>query len=262
MSCWELVWQQYPTKHDLTEPETHHLPYTTRESFAANIWRERILFARFGNEAIYLREVGHTWKFKEDREIVEKAHFKATFVDYGLVNNLDYHTETAEFQGKEIKYNKKNNHWVYLNNCPVNFHTSSERNMLAEEDTIQVEELLEMTKRTIITATQKLSLRWLSCPPTPQTSSVFGQTKPASALPDSFPIAAAKGKQRAPSIGIITGLSFSATNLSIPAIQISSMPPSSAQITVQAQQAPPPPPRGNPPLAQNPPTAVQVPASI
>jgi hypothetical protein len=122
--------------------------------------------------------------------------------------------------------------------------------MLAEEeDTIQVKELLEMTERAIVTATQKLSLRQPSFPLTPQTSSVFGQTKPASALPDSFPIAAAKGKQRAPSTGIIAGPSFSAANLSTLAIQISSMPPSSAQITVQAQQAPPPPPRGNPPLA-------------
>jgi hypothetical protein len=62
-----------------------------------NIKGERILFARFGNEAIYSRGVGHMWKFKEDREIVEEAHFKATFVDYGLVNNLDYFTGTAKF---------------------------------------------------------------------------------------------------------------------------------------------------------------------
>jgi hypothetical protein len=37
------------------------------------------------------------WKFEEDREIVEERHFKATFVDYGLVDNLDYLTGTAEF---------------------------------------------------------------------------------------------------------------------------------------------------------------------
>jgi len=37
MSHWELVRQQYPTKLELTEPETHHLLYTTKESFAANI---------------------------------------------------------------------------------------------------------------------------------------------------------------------------------------------------------------------------------
>jgi hypothetical protein len=69
----------------------------TRESFAANIRGERILFAKFGNEAIYSRGVGHTWKFEEDREIVEDKHFKATFIDYELVDNLNYLAGTAEF---------------------------------------------------------------------------------------------------------------------------------------------------------------------
>jgi hypothetical protein len=107
MSRWELVRQQYPTKLELTEPETHHLPYTTKESFTANIRGERILFAKFGSEAIYSRGVGHTWKFKDGRETVEEAHFKASFVDYGLVDNLDYHTGTAEFRGKELNTIKR-----------------------------------------------------------------------------------------------------------------------------------------------------------
>jgi hypothetical protein len=135
------------------------LAYTTKESFATNIKYEQILFARFGNEAIYSRGVGHTWKFEEDREIVGEAIFKATFVNYRLVDNLDYLTGTAKFQGKEIKYDKRNNCWVYLNNHSVNFHTPSEHNTPAEEeDTVQVEELLETTERTIVAATQKLSL--------------------------------------------------------------------------------------------------------
>jgi hypothetical protein len=260
MSRWELVRQQYPTKLELTEPETHHLLYTTKESFAANIRGEWILFAKFGSEAIYSRGVGHTWKFEDGRETVEEVHFKASFVDYGLVNNLDYHTGTAEFQGKEIKYNKKNHCWTYLNNHPVNFHTSSERNMPAEEeDTIQVEELLETTKRTIVAATQKLSLGRPSRPQTLQTGSVFGQTKPTSALPGSFSTTTRKGKQRQPSTGLIARPSFSATDLSTPPVQTSSMPPLSAPVQVPTQQAPPPPSGGNPPPAQNLPTAVQVP---
>ena len=153
MSRWELIWQQYPTKHDLTEQETHHLVYMTKESFATIVKGKQILFAKFGNEAIYLRGVGHMWKFEEDREIIEEVHFKATFVDYGLVENLDCFTGTAEFWGKEIKYDKRNNHWVYLNNHPVNFHNPSEHNTLAEEDTIQVKELLEITEWTIVAAT-------------------------------------------------------------------------------------------------------------
>jgi hypothetical protein len=226
-----------------------------------NVWGKQILFARFGNEAIYSRGVGHLWKFEEDREIVGEELFKATFIDYKLVDNLEYLTGTAEFWGKEIRYNKRNNCWVYLNNHTVNFHTPSKCNTLAEEeDTIQVEELLETTERTIVAATQKLSLRRPSRPQTPQASSVFGQTKPTSTLPGSFP--SAKGKQRAPSTGIIQGPSFSAADLSTPPTQISSTPPSLAQVTVQTQQEPPPPPRGNPPPAQNPPTAVQVPAPI
>jgi hypothetical protein len=206
---------------------------------------------------MYLRGVGHTWKYEDGRETVEESHFKASFVNYGLVDNLDYHTGTAEFQGKEVKYDRKNHRWTYLNNCPVNFHTPSERNTPAEEeDTVQVEELLEMTERTIVTATQKLSLRRPSHPPTPQTGSVFGQTKPTSALPGSFPIITRKGKQRQPSTGLIAGPSFSAANLSAPPVQTSSTPPSSAPVQVLTQQAPQLPPGGNPPPAQNLPTAV------
>jgi hypothetical protein len=50
----------YPTKLELTEPETRHLLYTTTESFVANIQGNRILFAKFGSKAIYSRGVGHT----------------------------------------------------------------------------------------------------------------------------------------------------------------------------------------------------------
>jgi hypothetical protein len=53
MSNWELIRQKYPTKYDLTETERTYLPYTTRDSFATNIRGDQILFARFGNEAIY-----------------------------------------------------------------------------------------------------------------------------------------------------------------------------------------------------------------
>jgi len=53
MNRWEIIRQTYPTKLELTEPETHHLLYTTTESFAANIKGEQILFAKFRNEAIY-----------------------------------------------------------------------------------------------------------------------------------------------------------------------------------------------------------------
>ena len=219
MNRWEIVWQTYPTKLELTEPETRHLLYTTTESFAANIKGEQILFAKFRNEAIYSQGVGHTWKYEDGRETVEESHFKASFVGYGLVDNLNYHTGTAKFRGKEIKYNKRNHRWVYLNNCPVNFHTPSEHSTLAEEeDTIQVEELLETTECTIVATTQKLSLGWPSRPPTPQTGLVFGQTKPTSALPGSFPITTRKGKQRQPSTGLIAGPSFSAANLSAPPV--------------------------------------------
>jgi hypothetical protein len=263
MNHWEIVQQMYPTKLKLTEPETRHLLYTTTESFAANIKGEQILFAKFGNEAIYSQGVGHKWKYEDDREIVEESHFKASFVDHELVNKLDYHTGTAEFQGKEIKYDKRNHCWTYLNNCPVNFHTPSEHNTPAEEeDTIRVEELLEMTERTIIAATQKLSLGRPSCPPTLQTGSFLGQTRPASALPGSFPITTRKGKQRQPSTGLIARPSFSATDLSIQPVQTSSTPPLSAPVQVPTQQAPQPPPGGNPPPVQNPPTAVQRPAPI
>jgi hypothetical protein len=253
MSCWELIKQQYPTKYEVTEQEATHIPYTSKESFATNIRGEQILFVKFGSEAIYSRGVGHTWKYEDGRDTIEESHFKASFVDYGLVDNLDYLTGTAEFRGKEIKYDKKSNCWVYLNNRPVNFNTSERNTPAEEEDTVQVEELLELTERTIVAATQKLSIGRPSRPPMPQTGPIFGQARPVTALPGSFPIT--KGKARAPSTGIIAGPSFTAPDLSAAPVPSSSTPPSSAP---QAPQVPPP-PGGNPPPTQNPPAAVQAP---
>jgi hypothetical protein len=151
MNRWETVRQTYPTKFE--ELETHHLLYTSTESFATNIQGSRILFAKFRNEAIYSRGVGHMWKYEDGRETVEETHFKASFVNHELVDKLDYHKGTAEFRGKEIKYDKKNYRWTYLNNRPVNFHTSEHNTPAEEDDTVQVKELLETTERTIVVAT-------------------------------------------------------------------------------------------------------------
>jgi hypothetical protein len=138
-------------KYDLTEREITHVPYMSQEFFATNIKGEQILFAKFGTEAIYSRGVGHMWKYEDGRETVDESHLRASFVDYALVDHLDCFTGTAEFRGKEIKYDMRNHRWIYLNNCPVNFHTPSECHTPAEEeDTVQVKELLETTERTIV----------------------------------------------------------------------------------------------------------------
>jgi len=176
------------------EQELTYIPYTSQEYFAINLKGERLLFTKFGNKAIYSRGVGCSWKYEDGQEPINESHLRASFVDYALVDNLDCFIGTAKFRGKEIKYDKRNHCWVYLNNHPVNFHTPSECNTPAEEeDTEQVKELLETTERTIVAATQKLSLRRPSRPPTPQTGSVFGQTQPATALPGSFPTTKGKG---------------------------------------------------------------------
>jgi hypothetical protein len=60
---------------------------------------------------------------------------------------------TAKFWGKEIKYNKRNNHWIYLNNCMVNFNTGENNTPAEEEDTASVEELLQTTKQALIATT-------------------------------------------------------------------------------------------------------------
>jgi hypothetical protein len=97
MSRWELIRQQYSTKYDLTEREITYVPYTSQEFFATNVRGDRILFAKFGTEAIYSRGVEHNWKYEDGRETVDEAHLKASFVNYTLVNNLDCFSGTAEF---------------------------------------------------------------------------------------------------------------------------------------------------------------------
>jgi hypothetical protein len=135
MSNWELTRQKYPTKHELSAAEREYLPYTCKDSFAANLQGRRILFAQFGNEAIYSRGVGYPWKYEEDRDEVTDQTLRSSFVDYGLVDNLDSFKGTAEFRGKEIKYDTRNHRWLYLNNRPVNFHTS-EHNTPAVVDAV------------------------------------------------------------------------------------------------------------------------------
>ena len=213
MSQWELTRQRFPTKYELNEPELNHLPYTIKEAFATNIRGERILFAKFGSEAIYSKGVGHSWRYEDGRDTVEESHLRASFVDYGLVDNLDYQSGTAEFQGKKIKYDKDNHCWIYLNNCMVNFHTSEHNTLAEEEDTAHVEELLETTEQTLVAATQKLSLGRASCPPTPQTGSFSGQTRPTTVLPGSFPANTPKGKAKAPTTGTTAEPSSSTSNL-------------------------------------------------
>ena len=97
-------------KYDLTEQEITHVPYTSQEFFAVNLKREQILFAKFRTKAIYSREVGYMWKYKDGRETVNKSHLKASFIDYRLVNNLNYPAGIAEFQEKEIKYDTRNHY--------------------------------------------------------------------------------------------------------------------------------------------------------
>ena len=254
MSAWDLTRQKYPTKYELTENERPHLPYTVTDSFATNSRGDRILFARLGNETIYSRGVGYPWKFEEDQDIVLEQLLRTSFVDYGLVNNLNPFTGTAEFRGKEIKYDKGNHYWVYRNNRKVNFHTSERNTPAEEEDTASVEQLLETTKRTIVAATQKLSLGRPSRPPTPQTGSFSGQTRTATALPGSFPINTPKGKTRATALEITAGPSASTSHLPTPPVPTSLAPP----ITVP--QAPPP--RGNPPAAPPPTPAAPAPAPV
>jgi hypothetical protein len=103
-------------KYPLTESEIKHLPFTSKDSFATNSQEEQLLFAKFGSEAIYSRGVGYSWRFQDDNDIVNETHLKATFIDYSFVENLDIHKGTATFQGKGIKYDKRYDCWVYLNN--------------------------------------------------------------------------------------------------------------------------------------------------
>jgi len=95
-------------KHDLTEQELTHVPYTSQESFAIYNKGDRLLFTKFGNDAIYSRGVGHPWKYEDDWEVIKESHLRASFVDYALVNNLDCFAGTTEFREKENKYDKRN----------------------------------------------------------------------------------------------------------------------------------------------------------
>jgi len=159
MNEWEKCKKRFPHQTILTPEESNHLSITFTDHFAATDHRQRFLFGNSDNDVFWSAGPSHPWCNLEDNELVNEECLTAKFLDKEYIDNLHPLKGTGQYQGKEVRYNLQKHLWVYLNNRTVHFHGTSTSETPAsseDDDTAQVQEILESTETTISTAIQKL----------------------------------------------------------------------------------------------------------
>src|SRR5712691_11828362 len=164
MSSWDEHITQYPTKLSLTPEELDHLSVLFEDHFAANVDGHRILFARWGKDSLYSQGRAHSWRSLDDNTPVYPEILRKAFPNEEHLQRIDVYQGTGTYQRKEIKWDKNSIQWSYLNNRTVHFNNSSTSSAShsspaspAEDDnTAQVEEILQRTETTVTSAIQKL----------------------------------------------------------------------------------------------------------
>jgi len=111
----------------------------------------------------------------DDNDLVSEELLTAKFLDKEYIDNLHPLKGTGQYQGKEVKYFPQRNCWMYLNNRTVHIHSTSASETLespTDDDTAQVEQLLERAKTTVTLAIQKLQTVSRPASPAIQASSL------------------------------------------------------------------------------------------
>jgi len=114
-----------------------------------------------GDTPIWSTGPTHPWHYLDDNDQLSDEVLTAKFLDKEYIDNLQPLKGTGQYQGKEVKYSKDQNCWIYLNNQTVHIHgtsTSETPESLADDNTAQVKELLERMETTITAAIQKLQV--------------------------------------------------------------------------------------------------------
>ena len=171
MSQWEQIQKRYPTQHPLTEEEQLHTPLCFTEVFAAYKFGTRTLFALFDRTPVWTEQPNTSWRYSHDNSKVTQGHVLTWFPHYEELTALDPYRGVASFQDKAVYWHYDQKTWKYLNHCTVHFNRSeasetepaqqeeSEEGSSEEEnDTLQVDALLESAERSISSALQKVTL--------------------------------------------------------------------------------------------------------
>jgi len=224
MNLWEQCKSQFATKFLLTKEEQEHVPAIYYDSFAANDKGNRVLFGAFSTYATYSEGPGHSWRYLDNGEKVTANVLAVLFSHKDQIEEFDAFQGTALYRDRFIKWHQTDNKWIYLNHRTVHFESLStsdtedcaktisegsdndqsedEAEQLVfketdEDDTAQVESLLQRAETTVTSAIQKLQTR--PSTPRPQTSSVHTSPRLLPAKTAQAPTPpVSKGKQRAP----------------------------------------------------------------
>ena len=91
-------------------------------SFACNT---RCIFTYFVQSAIWCEGIGSIWRFTLDNTELVPRKFRYLVHHLDEVKNFDFVLCTAQFHGKQIKWDTKSDQWKYLNNQKVHFQSPS-----------------------------------------------------------------------------------------------------------------------------------------
>ena len=168
MSQWEQIQKRYPTKYPPTEEEQLHTPLCFTEVFAAYRFGTRTLFALFDSTPVWTEQPNTGWRYSHDNSKVTQGCILVWFPYYEELTALDPYRGVASFQDKVVYWHYNQKAWKYLNHRTVHFNGSeaseaepqeeSEEGSSEENDTLQVDALLESTERSISSALQKVTL--------------------------------------------------------------------------------------------------------
>src|SRR6266581_1754282 len=167
MNEWEKCKKRFPHRTTLTESEKEHIPIAFNDHFVAVDQGQRFLFGLLTDDIFWSSGPAQPWRYLEDNEPVGIEVLTAGFLDKEYIDNLNPVKGTRQYQEKEVQYSIKRNLWTYLNNRTVHFHgtSASETPADSDDDTAQVQEILESTGTTVSAAIQKL--REISRPASP-----------------------------------------------------------------------------------------------
>ena len=183
MSQWEQIQKRYPTKYLPTEEEQLHTLLCFTEVFAAYRFGTRTLFALFDSTPVWTEQPNAGWKYSHDNSEVTQGRILAWFPHYEELTALDPYQGVASFQDKAVYWHYDQKAWKYLNHRTVHFNgseasetepvpqeESEEGSSEEENNTLQVDALLESTERSISSALQKVTL--------PETPTATGSSLP------------------------------------------------------------------------------------
>jgi hypothetical protein len=205
MSNWERLKKGYTTQFPPTDDKKTRIPICFTETFAASKLGTRTLFALFQDQVVSKQH--NSWQYISTGEKVTKDDIVSWFPNHEQIEDLNFFTGTAKFENKSIYLSLSTHMWKYLNNWTVHFNGSqtsekdhpetSKSENDSEDDTAEVNKLLQSVEKAITSAADKLA----SLPSTlqPQTSLLPRVFRPHSPAEQQVPMPlVSKGKQPTP----------------------------------------------------------------